>query len=228
MSVSKQDIEKAFQIVQDVAETKLKEKDDRIADLKKTIKGFDGLISIHNQTNSEQQRCIDNLKETIKGCDRAIVEYTRIIAEKDETIDTLTNVNQAHSAMLKLKHNEVSELEQRIATLLEAQASVPTRDVNGTIEALDKANACKAEQIKNQQAVIKQYRTEMQALQRKVQEQDERMAGDGMILFSTRKMVAGWIDEWYDAHPEALKCSFNAVNALHSMGLLKKPKGNQP
>jgi prefoldin subunit 5 len=94
------------------------------------------LIDIHNQTNAEQQTCIDNLKKTIKGLDRATVEYTRIITEKDKTIDTLTNVNQAHSAMLKLKHNEVSELEQRIATLLEAQASVPIRDVNGTIEAL--------------------------------------------------------------------------------------------
>jgi predicted RNase H-like nuclease (RuvC/YqgF family) len=135
-----------------------------------TIKGFDGLITIHNQTNVEQQRCIDNLKETIKGLDRATVEHTRIIAERDETIDTLTNVNQAHSAMLKLKHNEISELEQRIATLLEAQASVPTRDTNGTIEA-------QAKRIRNQEAVIKQYSTEMQALQRKVQEQDERLAG---------------------------------------------------
>jgi chromosome segregation ATPase len=104
---------------------------------------------------------IDSLKETIKGLDRATVEYTRIIAEKDETIDTLTNVNQAHSAMLKLKHNEVSELEQRIATLLEAQASVPTRDVNGTIEA--------------QQSLIRKLKGDVLTLQAKVQEQDEKL-----------------------------------------------------
>jgi chromosome segregation ATPase len=104
---------------------------------------------------------IDSLKETIKGLDRATVEYTRIIAEKDETIDTLTNVNQAHSAMLKFKHNEVSELEQRISTLLEAQASVPTRDVNGTIEA--------------QQSLIRKLKGDVLTLQAKVQEQDEKL-----------------------------------------------------
>jgi len=77
---TKQDYENAFKVVQEIAEMNIKEKDDRIA----------------------------GLKETIKGLDRATVEYTRIIAEKDE----------------------------RISTLLEAQSSVPTRDVNGTIEAL--------------------------------------------------------------------------------------------
>jgi hypothetical protein len=63
--------------------------------------------------------------------------------------------------MLKLKHNEVSELEQRIATLLEAQASVPTRDVNGTIEA--------------QHNLIRKLKGDVLTLQKKVQEQDEKL-----------------------------------------------------
>lgn len=72
--------------------------------------------------------------ETIKGLDRATVEYTRIIAEKDE----------------------------RIASLLEAQAIVPTRDVNGTIEALH--------------GLVAKLKGDVLKLQAKVTEQEDTIA----------------------------------------------------
>jgi len=124
---TKQDYENAFKVVQEIAEMNIKEKDDRIA----------------------------GLKETIKGLDRATVEYTHIIADKD--------VQLANREVL------IKSLTDRLAYVTEAQASVPTRDVNGTIEA-------QSNRIRNLEAVIKQYRTEMQTLQRKVAEQDETIA----------------------------------------------------
>lgn len=74
------------------------------------------------------QQTIERQAETIKGLDRATVEYTRIIAENEKAIKAL-----------KYELTETTKImtrqDERISSLLEAQASVPTRDINGTIEA---------------------------------------------------------------------------------------------
>ena len=88
-------------------------------------------------TSEDIQALIDKNRqqeETIKGLDRRTREY----------------------------QEECARLQERIDTLLEAQASVPTRDTNGTIEA--------------QQSLIRKLKGDVLALQRKVDEQDKRLA----------------------------------------------------
>lgn len=99
--------------------------------------------------------------ETIKGLDRATVHNTACFARLEEIINTQDKTIEQKDATIK-------DLQERLDYHLEADAGRPIRDINGTIEA-------QAKRIRNQQAVIKQYRTEMQALQRKVQEQDEKL-----------------------------------------------------